>query len=347
MIDYKYSGVDQEKTKLSLNKLKARIEKTHQNNKFGTIVEGIGGFSGIFRPKFHTEDYDFVATTDGVGTKIELCSRFSFYEPLGYDLVAMCVNDLYCSGAQPAFFLDYISCGKLNDDWYIPVVSNIAQACKITGMALLGGETAEHPGIMQKDEFDLAGFCVGFCKRKLQIPRKDKICHGDILLALSSSGLHSNGFSLVRMILKEISQSNKVEYNKLVQNEEWIKKDLLTPTKIYHEIPHLTKEIDIKGIAHITGGGIYENLPRILPKHLLAIIENKNTFPLKIYDWLRQFVTEKELFKTFNMGYGMILIMSESEAKKAVKQSHLKIMPIGRIENKKDSQNKNIIIDGL
>ena len=341
-MDYKSSGVDQEKMKRSINALKLVIEKTHQSAGLGSVIGESGGYSGIFRSKSEYQNYDLVATTDGVGTKIELCSRFSYFEPLGYDLIAMCVNDLYCSGAHPAFFLDYISCGKLSNEWYLPIINNISKACEMTGMALLGGETAEHPGLMKKGEFDLAGFCVGFVHKNCHLPRLQEICEGDILIGLASSGIHSNGFSLVRMVLKEILQNNSTEYNKLVNDRKWIEKQLLAPTTIYHKLPQLTQEISIKGIAHITGGGIYENLPRILPKNFSAIIDNKNSFFLPIYDWLKNFISEKELFKTFNMGYGMILVMDKIEAKKIL-SNHAEATQIGYIQHKVKPEDASVI----
>ncbi len=341
-MDYKGSGVDQEKAKQSIDELKLVIEKTYQAADSGSVIGESGGYSGVFRPRSEYQNYDLVATTDGVGTKIELCSRFSYLEALGYDLVAMCVNDLYCSGAKPAFFLDYVSCGELSNDWYSPVITNIAKACEMTGMALLGGETAEHPDLMKKGEFDLAGFCVGFVEKSSRLPQLEAIREGDSLIGLASSGLHSNGFSLVRMILRQILKKNKIEYEKLVNNRKWIEKQLLVPSKIYHELPQLTKEISIKGIAHITGGGIYENLSRILPNNFSAIIHNKQAFQLPIYDWLKNFISEKELLKTFNMGYGMILVMEEIEAEKILSK-HAEAAQIGHIQQKIKPEEAGVI----
>ena len=333
---YKDSGVDQEKAKRSIQSLTSLIENTHHKAKWGKVIAGVGGFSGVFRPRRKDQNYDVVATTDGVGTKIVLCSRFSYLEPLGYDLVAMCVNDLYCSGADPAFFLDYVSCGKLSDHWYQPVIQNIAKACETTGMALLGGETAEHPGVMGEGEFDLAGFCVGFRGQDNQLPRLDDMSDGDHLIALPSSGLHSNGFSLVRMILDEIRKTSQTEYDAFVRDQKWIHEHLLAPTRIYTEIPSLLSEVKVKAIAHITGGGIYENLPRVLPKHLSAVIDKKIASRLKVYQWLSRFVPEEELFHTFNMGYGMILVVDPKETQKLLNKKKEAIC-IGHLEERRGS----------
>ena len=308
-MNYKSSGVDVEKARVSLEKLRSIINQTNASAKRGSVIESLGGFSGIFRANPRFEGLDLVASTDGVGTKLELCRRFSYLDDIGDDLVAMCVNDLYCSGAIPAFFLDYYLCGKLNASVYSIVLKSIAKACKSIGIALLGGETAEHPGLMPDEHLDLAGFCVGFVSSKDRLPRMNAFKAGDIIAAIASTGLHSNGFSLVRMILKKLKTESPKEYDSLINDRKWLRETLLPPTRIYKEFPEIMTKIEIKGIAHITGGGIYENLPRAFPHKFVAIIEEKEPFFQPIYRWLRNFVNEKELYATFNMGCGMILIL--------------------------------------
>ncbi len=347
-MNYSQSGVDTLKARNLIQKIKYSIEKTHRNSVAGKVIEGIGGFSGIFRPDKKYSDHDLVASTDGVGTKIDLCRKFSYLDPLAQDLIGMCVNDLYCTGATPAFFLDYISCGKLNNDWYIPLMQNISDACSKAKIALLGGETAEHPGIMKENEFDLSGFCVGFVSRKKRLPVKEKIKETDILVALPSSGLHSNGFSLIRFLLEKKKQEDISYYRKLVEDRHWLQNQLLCPTRIYTEIPDLISKVNVKAIAHITGGGIYENLSRVLPDDLIVFIQNRDCFRKNIFDWLAEFIELKELYHTFNMGMGMIFIMDSKNFK--VFQSIMKeARQIGVIQKRTVSMNKDqaVFIQGI
>ena len=296
------------------------------------MVSGIGGFAGIFRAHPQFKELDLVASSDGVGTKLELCREFSCLEGIGYDLVAMCANDLYCSGAMPAFFLDYYSCGRLNVTSYSIILESIANACRSIGIALLGGETAEHPGVMPDDHFDLAGFCVGFVSSRDRLPKTDTFRQGDVIAALPTTGLHSNGFSLVRMILNNLKSREPQEYDSLIGNKKWLREQLLPPTRIYSELLDIMNTAEIKALAHITGGGIYENLPRVLLEEFVAVIE-ENPFSLPIYDWLRKFLDEKELYHTFNMGLGMILI-SDPSAYKLLKEKFKELRRIGSLENK-------------
>ncbi|HRP68099.1 MAG TPA: phosphoribosylformylglycinamidine cyclo-ligase [Turneriella sp.] len=311
-MDYKSSGVDTDYAQQLIHKLKDKISATHRVPRVGTVVGKYGGFAGRFEA-VQIPGFDVVAATDGVGTKTQLLRRFNYLEGIGQDLVAMCVNDLFCSGATPAFFLDYIACGHLDEKWYNRVLSSIVDACAQSPMALMGGETAEHPGVMPDDDFDLAGFAVGFVPRSRVLPNFETQKAGDILVGVPSSGLHSNGFSLVRKILNEIEKSDPIGFQTMVANRAALIETWLQPTRIYHEIPRLLEKVPIKGIAHITGGGIHENLPRIIASGLGAVIENPEPFRLKAIETLEKFVPREKLFHTFNMGVGIILIAEESE----------------------------------
>ena len=337
-MDYKKAGVDVLKAKQSIDTLKQDIDKTKTNITLGNVLTSIGGFAGTFKPHSQYASHNIVATTDGVGTKIELCRSLKYFDPLGQDLVAMCVNDLYCMGARPAFFLDYISCGKLDDSWYQLIIKQIADACLKTNMAFLGGETAEHPGVMEIDEFDLAGFCVGMVSDQNVLPKMDTINDNDVIIGLPSSGIHSNGFSLVRYIIKNLKAEHKAEYESLLLNNQWIKNDLLAPTRLYTEIPDLIENFSIKGVAHITGGGMYEKLARIIPKSYIAYIENPSIFDKPIFQWLAKFVEPKALYETFNMGIGMTMITSESEFEKISNQNK-EVQIIGRILKRTNNLN--------
>jgi len=345
-INYKKAGVDTHKAQKLIADLKKDITSTHKNLKTGQVRNNYGGFAGLFKPENKYRGFDIVASTDGVGTKIELCKNFNYFEGLGFDLVAMCVNDLYCAGAVPFFFLDYLACGKLDDSWYVPVISSIAKACKSVPMALLGGETAEHPGIMKNNDFDLAGFCVGAVDSKNALPKTNKMKQGDLLVALPSSGFHSNGFSLIRKVLEKMKKNNSKNYLKLTSDRNFITKTLLTPTRIYSFLPELISKIPVKGIAHITGGGIYENLPRILPNNLKAFIEKPLLFKQKNYDFLNDYVNVKDLFSTFNMGMGIIIVVERSKAA-LINKFDSKASVIGYLIENKDKSKKNIILEGI
>lgn len=313
-MDYKSAGVNTEYAQKLIFNLKNKISSTHRVPGVGEIVGQYGGFAGRFTMP-QIPGYDCVAATDGVGTKTQLLKRFQYFDGIGQDLVAMCVNDLFCAGATPAFFLDYIACGKLDENWYNPILSSIADACAATPMALMGGETAEHPGVMPDDDFDLAGFAVGFVKRERKLPDYDAQKAGDLLIALPSSGLHSNGFSLVRKIFSQLEKESPAQFEKMISDRVELISTWLNPTRIYHEIPKLLDSAEIKGIAHITGGGIHENLPRAIQAGLGARIENAEPFRLLAAPILEKFVEREKLFHTFNMGIGIILIAAESEIK--------------------------------
>jgi phosphoribosylformylglycinamidine cyclo-ligase len=325
-LSYKKSGVDIEKA----NQLIAGMSKFIDTTRIKGSMDSIGGFGGFFNPSvFKIKDPRLVASTDGVGTKLKIAQLTGKHNTVGIDLVAMCVNDVICSGARPMFFLDYFAAGKLESRIWNQVVRGIIKGCKESGCALLGGETAEMPGMYEKGDYDLAGFSVAIVERKKIIDGK-KIRAGNVILGLASSGLHSNGYSFVRGIFnsKELK-----EYKDL----------LLKPTRLYVKpVLDLLNRIQIKGIANITGGGFYDNIPRILPSGMKAVI-NKGTWVMPgIYEIIKKKkadISEKELYRTFNMGIGMVLVLPEKEAVTAKeflwKKHRLKSYLIGAIEKGK------------
>jgi phosphoribosylformylglycinamidine cyclo-ligase len=329
--NYKKSGVD-----ISLaNKLVKHIsilskkDVKRTDNSFNQDV--IGGFGSLFDiSKIKIKDPVIVSCTDGVGTKIELANKFKKLDTIGIDLVAMCVNDLIVQGAKPLFFLDYIAVGKLNLNKTKKILKGIFKGCKISNCKLIGGETAEMPGIYSKNKFDLAGFSVGIVSKK-KILSKKNVKKNDIVLAIPSSGIHSNGYSLVRSILK----TNKISND--------IKKEILKPTKIYtKEILKLTKNNLIKSSAHITGGGLVENLLRSVPENLSLNLDLSKIKTTKIFKWLKsKNISDKEMMKTFNCGVGFCLIASKKNSNKIKRIFSKQFMPyeIGFISNDKQKVN--------
>ncbi len=328
---YKKSGVN-----ISLaNKLvkhislisKKNVKKTKNNN----LKDEIGGFGSVFDiSNSKIKDPVIVSCTDGVGTKIEIANKYKKFNTIGIDLVAMCVNDLIVQGAKPLFFLDYIAVGKLKLDKTKKILSGIFKGCKLSNCKLIGGETAEMPDVYSKDKFDLAGFSVGIVSKK-KILDKSKVKKGDIILAIPSDGLHSNGFSLVRSILK----NNKIPNN--------LKNELLKPTKIYSkEILNLTNKNLINSAAHITGGGLIENLLRSIPENLTLNLDLKKIKILKIFKWLKsKNISDKEMMRTFNCGVGFCLISSKKNVSKIKKFFSEKYRPyeIGFISKEKNKIN--------
>jgi phosphoribosylformylglycinamidine cyclo-ligase len=306
---------------------KKDVKKT--NNSFDK--ELIGGFGSLFDiSRIKIKDPVIVACTDGVGTKIDLANKFNKFDTIGIDLVAMCVNDLIVQGAKPLFFLDYIAVGKLNLKKIKKILKGIFNGCKISNCRLIGGETAEMPGIYSKNKFDLAGFSVGIVSKK-KILSKKKVKNNNIVLAIPSSGIHSNGFSLVRSILKK----NKISNN--------LKNEILKPTKIYtKEILNLTKNNLINSCAHITGGGLIENLLRSIPNNLSLNIDLSKIKTTKIFKWLKsKNISDKEMMKTFNCGVGFCLIVPKKNILKIKKNFSKQYMPyeIGFISKNKKKIN--------
>ena len=324
---YKKSGVN-----ISLaNKLVQHISKISKKSdkkaKVNNNKEVIGGFGSLFDiSNLKIKDPVIVSCTDGVGTKIELANKFKRFDTIGIDLVAMCINDLIVQGAKPLFFLDYIAIGKLNLNKTKKILKGIFKGCELSGCKLIGGETAEMPGIYSKDKFDLAGFSVGIVSKKRILDKKN-VKKGDIILAIPSNGIHSNGFSLVRSILKK----NKIPAK--------LKKDILKPTKIYsREILKLTDKNLIHAAAHITGGGLIENLLRSVPENLTLNIDLSKIKILEIFKWLKtKKLSDQEMMRTFNCGVGFCLIVPKKNISKIKKFFSKNYLPyeIGYISKNK------------
>ncbi len=312
---YKESGVDITAGYRSVELIKNHILKTKQKG----MISKIGGFGGLFEPDLkNMENPVLVSGTDGVGTKLKLAFLMDKHDTIGIDCVAMCVNDIICCGAKPMFFLDYIACGKNIPEKIEKIVSGISEGCIQSGCSLIGGETAEMPGFYLENEYDLAGFSVGVVE-KGKLLKKENVKEGDVIIALASSGVHSNGFSLIRKVfdIENIDINNK--YKQL--NDEPIGKTLLTPTKIYvNSILNLIKCINVKSISHITGGGFYENIPRIIPDGLSANIKKSNIKIPNIFNIIKEkgSISERDMFNTFNMGVGMCIIVSEDDINKSL-----------------------------
>ena len=322
---YKKSGVNIEIGDKFVDHIKPLAEKTLRKG----VISSIGGYGSIFDLKMLNYDNPLiVSSTDGVGTKLKLSLEFDELEKIGIDLVAMCVNDLICVGAEPLFFLDYYATNKLEIKNGKKIIKGISSGCIEANVALIGGETAEMPGLYKKNDFDLAGFSVGVVEKKNKLPRK--IVEGDIILGLQSSGFHSNGFSLIRYLIKK---------NKINVNSKQIQKMLISPTKIYiNSLMKIKNETYVKGFAHITGGGLINNIPRILPKGLTAKI-NLNSWKIpEVYKWFfNQFnFSEEEYLKTFNCGIGMIVVVEEKFSEKVLKiltKSNEKVFKIGYVKS--------------
>ncbi|MBL6785905.1 MAG: phosphoribosylformylglycinamidine cyclo-ligase [Candidatus Pelagibacter bacterium] len=298
---YKKSGVDITLANKLVNHISKLSKKDVKKMNGATKKDIIGGFGSLFDiSKIKIKDPVIVSCTDGVGTKIDLANKFKKFDTIGIDLVAMCVNDLIVQGAKPLFFLDYIAVGKLNLNKTKKILKGIFKGCKISKCQLIGGETAEMPGIYSNDKFDLAGFSVGIVSKK-KILDKSNVKNGDIVLAIPSSGIHSNGYSLVRSILKKY---------KIPKN---LKKEILKPTRIYtNEILKLTDKNLVSAAAHITGGGLIENLLRSVPEKLSLNIDLSKIKTLKIFKWLKdKNISDKEMMKTFNCGIGFCLIVKK------------------------------------
>ncbi len=283
------------------------------------VMSDVGGFGGLFAPDITgMEEPVLVSGTDGVGTKLKLAFLMDQHDTIGIDCVAMCVNDIICCGARPLFFLDYIACGKNYPEKIASIVKGVAEGCVQSGAALIGGETAEMPGFYDEDEYDLAGFTVGIVD-KSKILDKESVKAGYIIVALPSSGVHSNGFSLVRKVFDVENADLKAPVEAL--GGKSLGETLLTPTKIYVKpVLSLMEKVNIKAVAHITGGGFYENIPRSLPDGLTAKIKRDDVRVLPIFDYLAQTgeISERDMFNTFNMGVGMICIIDKEDAFEAI-----------------------------
>ena len=315
-MDYKNSGVDIEAGYKSVELMKEHIRKTMRSE----VLTNIGGFSGAFSmEKFKgMEKPTLVSGTDGVGTKIKLAFLMDKHDTVGIDCVAMCVNDIACAGGEPLFFLDYIACGKNIPDKIATIVSGVAEGCVQSDCALIGGETAEHPGLMPEEEYDLAGFAVGVVDEKNLITGKD-IKAGDALIGIKSSGVHSNGFSLVRKIFDMTAESLNTYYDELGAT---LGETLITPTRIYVKGLRAVKEagVRIKGASHITGGGFYENIPRMLPDGITAKVNKASYEVPAIFKLMAEKgnVEEHVMYNTYNMGIGMVLAVDPADVDKTI-----------------------------
>lgn len=312
---YAAAGVDITAGYKAVELMKTHIARTFANG----ADTGIGGFGGLFELDLSGISKPvLVSGTDGVGTKLKLAFLMDKHDTVGIDCVAMCVNDIICCGAKPLFFLDYIACGKNYPEKIASIVSGVAEGCVQSGAALIGGETAEMPGFYPVDEYDLAGFSVGVADKD-RIIDNSKMQEGDIVISLPSSGVHSNGFSLVRKVF-DVENSDITSPVEVLGGKS-IGETLLTPTKIYVKpVLALLEKITVKGISHITGGGFYENIPRSIPKGLGAIIKKEDIRILPIFRLIAEKgnISERDMFNTFNMGVGMSIVVSKEDADKAI-----------------------------
>ena len=315
-MDYKHAGVDIEAGYKSVELMKEHVKKTLRPE----VLTGLGGFSGAFSmERFkQMEKPTLVSGTDGVGTKLKLAFLMDKHDTIGIDCVAMCVNDIACAGGEPLFFLDYIACGKNYPEKIAAIVSGVAEGCKQSDAALIGGETAEHPGLMPEDEYDLAGFAVGVVDEKDIITGAD-VKAGDVLIGMASSGVHSNGFSLVRKIFEMTKESLDTYYDELGKT---LGEALLAPTRIYVKALRSVKEagVRIKACSHITGGGFYENVPRMLPEGKQAVIRKDSYEVPSIFKLMAKKgqVEEKMMYNTYNMGLGMVLAVDPADVDKTM-----------------------------
>ena len=314
---YAKAGVDITAGYKAVELMKAHIKRTRNEG----CLDDVGGFGGCFGlPIAGMEEPVLVSGTDGCGTKVKLAILMDKHDTIGIDAVAMCVNDIICVGAKPLFFLDYIACGKNYPEKIASIVAGVAEGCVQSGAALIGGETAEHPGLMPVEDYDLAGFAVGIVDKKKIIDNK-KMKAGDVIIALPSTGIHSNGFSLCRKAF-DIDNNNPELY---IPREELggrtIGETLLTPTRIYvKSILALLGEVEVKGISHITGGGFYENIPRSFPDGLGAKIKKSDVKVLPIFDLIARYgdVPERDMYNTYNMGVGMVVVVSKEDAERSI-----------------------------
>ena len=332
MTTYKNAGVDKEEGYKTVDLIKPLVKKTYNKN----VLTELGQFGALYELGKYNNPV-LVSGTDGVGTKIKIALEVNKLDTIGIDCFAMCANDISCHGAKPLFFLDYLACGKLDAVEAAEIIKGMAYACEQTGTALIGGETAEMPGMYQPGDYDVAGFCVGIIEKE-NIITGANIKEGDVIIGIASSGLHSNGFSLVRKLIPDLQENF---------NGEPIWKTLLTPTALYSSIiTNLVAEFKINGIAHITGGGLYENVPRIIPESLCANIIKNNIPQQPIFKLLQERgnIEEKEMFGTFNMGVGLVIVVENNisdQVMHKMKQMNVNGFVLGNIIS--NSEHKIII----
>lgn len=330
-ITYKAAGVDVDEGQKAVGLMKKYVKETFSAG----VLEDIGGFGGLFALDLNgINEPILVAGTDGVGTKLKLAFMLDRHDSIGKDCVAMCVNDILCQGAKPLFFLDYIATGKLQAEKVAEIVKGVAAGCRLAGCALIGGETAEMPGFYSGDEYDIAGFAVGIVDKSKVITGRS-IRPGDTVIGIASSGLHSNGYSLARKLFLEIQKHSLQDYIEVLG--ESLGDSLLRPTKIYVKpVLEVLRSVEVKGIAHITGGGFYENIPRILPEDTAVEIQLSSWEAPPIFKYIQQLVSIDiyEMFKTFNMGIGLVLVVAKEDTDKVLeilKQQEEEAYVIGRI----------------
>ena len=333
-MDYKKAGVDIEAGYKSVELMKEHVKSTMRPE----VLGGIGGFSGAFSMKAikDMENPVLLSGTDGCGTKVKLAIVMDKHDTIGIDAVAMCVNDVVCAGGEPLFFLDYIACGKNYPEKIATIVKGVAEGCKMSEAALIGGETAEHPGLMPEEDYDLAGFAVGVVDRK-DLITGENIKDGDVLVGIASSGVHSNGFSLVRKVFEITKESLNTYYDELGTT---LGEALIAPTKIYVKALKSIKNagVTIKGCSHITGGGFYENIPRMLPENIVAVVEKDSYEVLPIFKLMQKVggIEETMMYNTFNMGLGMIVAVAKEDVDatmEAIKAAGETPYVVGHCEN--------------
>ena len=332
-MDYKTAGVDIEAGYESVELMKKYVKETMRPE----VLGGLGGFSGAFSLEKikQMENPTLVSGTDGCGTKVKLAFLMDKHDTIGIDCVAMCVNDIACAGGEPLFFLDYIACGKNYPEKIATIVKGVAEGCKMSDAALIGGETAEHPGLMPEDEYDLAGFAVGVVDQK-DLITGENIKAGDVLIGIASSGVHSNGFSLVRKVFEMTTESLNTYYDELGTT---LGEALIAPTRIYVKALRAVKEagVTINGCSHITGGGFYENIPRMLPEGARAVVKKDSYEIPAIFKLLQKTgdIEEQMMYNTYNMGLGMVLAVKPEDAEKtmaAIESAGEKAFVVGSVE---------------
>lgn len=325
-LTYKDAGVDKEAGYAEVELIKQIVKKTHTSE----VLADVGGFAGAFLPDLKgIENPVLVSGTDGVGTKIKLAMDMDKHDTVGIDAVAMCINDILCVGARPLFFLDYIATGKLDPKKMADIVKGVAEGCEESSAALIGGETAEMPGIYKENDYDIAGFAVGLVDRDKMITGAN-LKEGDLAIGLSSSGVHSNGFSLVRAAMEKAA----VKLTDKFDDNQTIGEKLLTPTKIYaKEVGALLENIEIKAISHITGGGLYENIPRVLADDLAVEFDLKDYPRDKVFEKIQEWgnIETEEMYNTFNMGLGMVIFIDPADEVKALEILGNSAKTIGKV----------------
>ena len=340
-LSYRDSGVDIDAGDELVERIKPFAKKTLREG----VLSGLGGFGALFEvPKRYREPV-LVSGTDGVGTKLKLAFDLNRHDTVGIDLVAMSVNDVLVQGAEPLFFLDYFACGKLDVDTAADVIKGVAKGCEYAGCALIGGETAEMPGMYPEGEYDLAGFAVGAVEKSAVITGRD-IVPGDVVLGLASSGAHSNGYSLVRKIIARAQP----DLNAPFDGDKSLADAIMAPTRIYVKpMLALMAALPVKGMAHITGGGLTENVPRVLPASVKAVIEKSSWQRPTLFQWLQGEgnVAESEMHRVFNCGIGMVVVVARENAAEALRrlnEAGEKALEIGRIEARGDGEAQTIVV---